>query len=151
MLANDVASILNSQTQQTPARDYSTELDKNAFLLLLTKQIANQDPLDPMKSNEFVSQLAQFGSLEQAINLNASFDQFMAFEQLTQASNLIGKFVICLVPTVNGLVPVSGTVQRVMTLDGIAYLALSDGSEVEFSTVVSVELDSPFDSRSDLR
>ena len=151
MLANDVASLLNSQTQQTPARDYSTDLGKEAFLLLLTKQLANQDPLDPMKSDEFVSQLAQFGSLEQQINLNASFEQFMAYEQLSQASSLIGKYVICLVPTINGLVPVSGTVEKAMTLDGVAYLSLSDGSDVELSTVVSVEPEPPFDSKEDFR
>jgi flagellar basal-body rod modification protein FlgD len=143
MLANEIANLINSQTQQTPARDNSTDLDKNAFLLLLTKQLANQDPLNPMESDQFVSQLAQFGSLEQAMNLNSSFGQFMSFEQLTQASSLIGKYVTCLVPTSAGYATVSGNVEKAMSLDGVAYLSLSDGSEVELSTVVTVEPFSP--------
>ncbi len=139
MLANDVVSLLNSQTSQTQIRTPSPEMDKQTFLILLTKQLANQDPLDPMKSEEFVSQLAQFSSLEQAMTLNANFEQFMAFQQLTQATSLIGKTVVCLVYTPEGLIPVAGVVEMVMTLDGQVYLKLSDGSEVELSSVISVE------------
>lgn len=50
----------------------NSDLDKNAFLNLLTTQLANQDPLDPMDDREFIAQLAQFSSLEQLNNLNAS-------------------------------------------------------------------------------
>jgi len=139
MLAYDIANLLNSQTVQSPARNMSTDLDKQAFLLLLVKQLGNQDPLDPMDNSEFVSQLALFGSLEQQINLNASFEQFLSFQQLTQASTLLGKVVICFVPTDQGVVPVRGTVEQVMMIDGTVYLKLSDGSEVELDTVVSVE------------
>jgi flagellar basal-body rod modification protein FlgD len=139
MLAYDIASLLNSQVTQTPARDNTNELDKNAFLLLLVKQLSNQDPLDPMKNEEFVSQLAQFGSLEQAMNLNTSFDKFMSFQQLTQASSLLGKKVICFVPTEDGVVPTSGTVEQVMTYEGDVLLRLSNGDEVLLDTVVSVQ------------
>ncbi|MFH1677050.1 MAG: flagellar hook capping FlgD N-terminal domain-containing protein [bacterium] len=139
MLAYEIANLLNLQNIQTPARTPSNELDKQDFLELLIKQMANQDPLDPMENSEFVSQLAQFGALEQSINLNESFENFMSFQQLTQASLLLGKKVICLVPTDDGLAAASGTVNQVMTINGTAYLCLSDGSEVELSTVVSVE------------
>jgi len=142
MLAYDIANLLNSQTIQTPARNLENDLDKEAFLLLLVKQLGNQDPLDPMNNEEFVSQLAMFGSLEQQINLNSSFEQFMSFQELTQASTLLGKEVICLVPMGDGSVaPVTGVVEQVMMIDGTAYLKLSDGSEIELSTVVSVEPD----------
>lgn len=139
MLANDVVSLLNSQISQTQIRTPSPEMDKQTFLILLTKQLANQDPLDPMRSEEFVSQLAQFSSLEQAMNLNANFEKFMAFQQLTQATSLIGKTVVCLVYTPEGVIPVAGVVEMVMTLDGQVFLKLSDGSEVELSTVISVQ------------
>lgn len=49
------------------------DLDKNAFLRLLTTQLANQDPLNPIEDREFIAQLAQFGSLEQMQNLNKTF------------------------------------------------------------------------------
>lgn len=62
-------------------------LDKNAFLKILTAELANQDPLnsdnDPTK---YVSQLATFSSLEQMANLNGTMS-------LNSASSLVGKTV----------------------------------------------------------
>jgi flagellar basal-body rod modification protein FlgD len=43
---------------------------EQTFLQLLVSQIQNQDPLNPTDSTQFVSQLAQFSSLEQLININ---------------------------------------------------------------------------------
>jgi flagellar basal-body rod modification protein FlgD len=40
------------------------DLDRSAFLKLFTAQLQNQNPLDPMKNEAFVAQLAQFSSLE---------------------------------------------------------------------------------------
>jgi len=139
MLANEVASILNSQVTQTPSRNPDTELGKEDFLLLLVKQLSNQDPLEPLKNEDFMGQLASFSSLEQSINLNDSFTQFLAFQQLTQASTLIGKQVIAFVNTEDGVVPVTGVVDQVMMLDGKAILHLSNGNEVSLESVVSVQ------------
>ena len=50
------------------------DLDKDAFLRLLTTQLANQDPLNPMEDREFIAQLAQFSSLEQMQNLNKNIE-----------------------------------------------------------------------------
>ncbi len=147
MLAQDITNLLNSQVVHTPARDTSTDLDKESFLLLLVKQLANQDPLDPMTNEEFVSQLAMFGTLEQEMNLNSSFEQFLSFQQLTQASTLLGKEVICLVQTSEGIIPVNGIVEQVMQVNGEAILKLSDGSEVLLDSVVSVENPSTEDRR----
>lgn len=51
----------------------TNDLDKDAFLRLLTTQLANQDPLNPIEDREFIAQLAQFSSLEQMQNLNKTF------------------------------------------------------------------------------
>jgi len=45
------------------------------FLTLLIHQLQNQDPLDPMKSDEFAVQLAQFSSLEQLVQINQKLDE----------------------------------------------------------------------------
>ena len=48
--------------------------DYQSFLKLLTAQLANQDPLEPMDSSTFVTQLAQLSQVEQAISTNASLE-----------------------------------------------------------------------------
>ncbi|MEY8415753.1 flagellar hook capping FlgD N-terminal domain-containing protein [Tissierella praeacuta] len=59
----------NKKTEDKKTND----LDKDAFLRLLTTQLANQDPLNPIEDREFIAQLAQFSSLEQMQNLNKTF------------------------------------------------------------------------------
>lgn len=55
-------------TSTTSATNFSEDFD--TFLQLLTAQIRNQDPLEPMDSTQFVEQLATFSSLEQQVATN---------------------------------------------------------------------------------
>ena len=48
------------------------------FLVLLTTQLKNQDPLSPMDANEFTSQLVQFTGVEQSVNTNQKLDAMLA-------------------------------------------------------------------------
>jgi flagellar basal-body rod modification protein FlgD len=50
----------------------------NTFLKLLTAQLRNQDPLEPLDSTQFVEQLATFSSLEQNVKSNSSLDVIAA-------------------------------------------------------------------------
>ena len=50
--------------QQMMANSGDDELGRDAFLTLLTTQLTNQNPLDPMDNEAFVAQLAQFSSVE---------------------------------------------------------------------------------------
>lgn len=50
-------------------------LGKQDFLELLVTQLRNQDPMNPMKGQEFAAQLAQFSSVEQLININDTLGQ----------------------------------------------------------------------------
>ncbi|MEE9210604.1 MAG: flagellar hook assembly protein FlgD [Kiloniellales bacterium] len=68
----------------------------DTFLLLLTTQLQNQDPLDPMRSEEFTQQLVQFAGVEQSINTNKKLDQLVQLQtssQLNSAVSFIGKLV----------------------------------------------------------
>ena len=73
-----------------------SDLDRNAFLRLFTTQLQNQNPLDPMKNEAFVAQLAQFSSLEATTRMSDSLDQFVttqSSEKIMRGASLIGKNV----------------------------------------------------------
>lgn len=83
-------------SQGTSATPSTSSLGKNDFLKLLTAQLANQDPLNPVDNQAFIAQLAQFSSLEQLQNVSTRLDSLIAATttstQLGSAS-LVGKTV----------------------------------------------------------
>lgn len=82
-----------NQTTSLSAPQPSSELDKNAFLKLLTAQLRYQDPANPMSSDQFMGQMAQFSSLEQMTNISGTSEQTLWNSQVTQAVQTIGKTV----------------------------------------------------------
>mgnify|MGYP000751893206 CR=1 FL=1 len=81
-----------SQSTQTTERS-GMEIDRDAFLKLLLAQMSNQDPLSPMDSEQFLSQLAQLNTLDQMWRMNENLQAFMSQQQLLQASAMIGRTV----------------------------------------------------------
>ena len=72
------------------------EMGKQDFLTLFTAQLKNQNPLDPVKNEAFVAQLAQFSQLEALTNMQGSLDSFvksMSAERVLSGASLIGKRV----------------------------------------------------------
>lgn len=63
--------------KQAVPKGGTNQLGRDAFLKLLTTQLAHQDPFDPVQDTEFIAQLAQFSSLEQMSNLNEVFGKKM--------------------------------------------------------------------------
>ena len=71
-------------------------LGKDDFLNLLVTQLQHQDPLSPMDSAEFTSQLAQFSSLEQMNNINTNLEVLQLYQASinnSQAVGFIGKTI----------------------------------------------------------
>ena len=104
-------------------------LGRQEFLKLLTTQLQNQHPLDPMKNEQFVAQLAQFSTLEATLSMSGSLDNFVTSRKendVLQASNLIGRSVA--VSTGEGFL------QTDSDLPG--YLTLPSGADAVFVTVV---------------
>ncbi len=64
---------------------------KQQFLQLLVSQLTHQDPLEPVKQEDFLAQLAQFSTLEGVENLNANFSQMLQLQQLTNGASLLGR------------------------------------------------------------
>lgn len=69
------ASAKASARAAEPAASNEMASDFETFLMLLTAQMRNQDPLKPMESTEFVAQLASFSSVEQQVRTNDGLDR----------------------------------------------------------------------------
>jgi flagellar basal-body rod modification protein FlgD len=59
------------------------------FLQLLTTQLQNQNPLDPLDTNQFTQQLVQFASVEQQLKTNEQLTSLIALQQMTQATQAL--------------------------------------------------------------
>lgn len=59
-------------TPEVPKR--TNQMGKDAFLQLLTTQLAHQDPTAPQDNAEMIAQLAQFSTLEQLTQISAKLD-----------------------------------------------------------------------------
>ncbi|MEE9442142.1 MAG: flagellar hook capping FlgD N-terminal domain-containing protein [candidate division Zixibacteria bacterium] len=78
----------------------SKDLGRDEFLRLLVAQLSHQDPMNPIKDEAFVAQLAQFSSLEQLENMNRNMIDSLNYDFLlsqtisnTMATSLIGRSV----------------------------------------------------------
>ena len=58
----------------------------DSFLQLLTTQLKNQNPLDPLDTNQFTQQLVQFAQVEQQMSMNTSLGTLISLQQATQTS-----------------------------------------------------------------
>jgi flagellar basal-body rod modification protein FlgD len=79
-------------------------VDYQAFLKLLVAEMKNQDPTEPMDATQQISQLAQFSSVEQAVQTNTKLDQLLASSSLSQADGIIGRTVTNADGTISGVV-----------------------------------------------
>jgi flagellar basal-body rod modification protein FlgD len=122
------AAVSNSSgatTKGTKIVKQGSEMDKNAFLKILAAELTNQDPMAAKDSTQYVSQMAQFASMEQMTNLNTTMSGYAA-------NSLIGKGVITKVNDIYG-VPYAGIVKDVTNKAGqiIVGVEVTNGSSTE--------------------
>lgn len=91
-MMNNVSNVSNSLYASTlnAYRNTSGVLDKDAFLRLLVTELKNQNPMEPMNNREFISQMAQFSTLEQMSNLSSSIENFIKTESVAMKLNAVG-------------------------------------------------------------
>ncbi|SRR5579883_2595830 len=58
----------------------------DTFLQLLTTQLQNQNPLDPLDTNQFTQQLVEFASVEQQVNMNTNLQTLISLQQTTETT-----------------------------------------------------------------
>src|SRR2546429_3268988 len=95
------AAVVNNNATSTSSTSGSTGIDKNTlagnfqtFLTLLTTQLKNQNPLDPLDTNQFTQQLVEFAGVEQQLKTNDGLTSLISLQQTaqsTQALNFVGK------------------------------------------------------------
>ena len=110
----------------------SAEL-RDEFMTLLVAQLRNQDPLEPVKQENFISQLAQFSTLESIEGLGGRFEEMLQVQELSYGANLVGKTVVY--DTVEG--QQSGVVQSVFSDSGSVIVDV-DGTLVDLNHLVGV-------------
>jgi flagellar basal-body rod modification protein FlgD len=85
------ASSANALASQQIAGNFQS------FLQLLTTQLQNQNPLDPLDTNQFTQQLVEFAGVQEQLNTNDSLSTLVSLQQTTaatQALDFVGKTAI---------------------------------------------------------
>src|SRR5258705_11538555 len=88
------SSVTAATNNTTPSN--STGVDKNTlagnfqtFLTLLTTQLKNQNPLDPLDTNQFTQQLVQFAQVEQQLKQNEQLGTLISIEKTAQSTTAL--------------------------------------------------------------
>ncbi|MEK9197776.1 flagellar hook assembly protein FlgD [Lysinibacillus halotolerans] len=137
----------------TPTTKYSetgdnSSLGKDAFLKILITQLQNQDPTQPMDDKEFISQMAQFSSLEQMQNMTTAMEDLLMSQiqtQLMSYTTFVGKEVkwheITDEKDEEGNYIINegtGIINEMKFVDGQAVFILDDGKEITAGNISSI-------------
>ena len=87
------ATAAATNTSTSTGLGSSSTVSKDEFLKLLVTQLKYQDPLDPQKPDQFVTELAQFSTLEQMTNMSSSLETLATKTTSAQWVSAIGKRV----------------------------------------------------------
>lgn len=151
MEINNVRSTGYSKTENgTLIVEAGKDMNKDLFLKMLVGQMTNQDPFNPQDPTQYITQLSQFSSLEQMMELNSSMEYLIGVNNgvlvnsaLGTASNLIGKSIEVNAQDESGKQQsYSGIVKSTSIKDGTVYfeIKLESGEvkEFEYSALVKV-------------
>ena len=118
-------------TAKNKVKATSSTMDQGAFLTLFTTQLKNQNPLDPVKNEAFVAQLAQFSQLEATTAMKTSMEtmvQSMQGDKMLAGASMIGRKVA--VPNAPAMLlggqPVQASVDLPNGADGVQ-MQIMDG------------------------
>ncbi len=96
-MIDQISGIPRVEEESLYAEKTTDSLGRDEFLKLFLTQMNYQDPLNPMDSQQFSAQLAQFSTLEQLYNVNDNLESMGASQSQSsryQALNFIGKEVL---------------------------------------------------------
>ena len=100
-----------------------------SFLQLLTTQLQNQNPLDPLDTNQFTQQLVEFAGVQQQLNTNDSLATLVSLQQATQSTEALSY--------VGKTVTVSGNTATMANSEAVWALSVPSASNVDISIASS--------------
>ena len=122
-----------------------SEISMENFLTLFVTQLQNQNPLDPTDNTEFMSQLAQFSTLEQEqqqteylSDISSIGSASLQLDQISLASTFIGK-TIKYSDSSDSSKTLSGVVEGVKLEEDGTVSFLIDGESVSISNFIEVD------------
>ena len=124
------AALPTSTASTSPKKPASGSVDYNTFLQLMLAEMKYQDPTQPKDASEYMSQFAQFSTVEQGIQTNNKLDSLLASQALAQADGLIGRTATSSDGSVSGQIAsitVSAGGATTATLSDGRTLSLRDG------------------------
>jgi len=127
----DPTSTIQSQAMFNLA---GSQLDRDAFMHLLVTELRYQDPTQPMEDKEFIAQLAQFSTLEQAEQTNTQLSLLAQLLSAGQAVSLVGRTIEYIGPEGDTL---TGEVTAIAFDQGLPYLLVGE-EEINPANVISV-------------
>jgi flagellar basal-body rod modification protein FlgD len=93
---SSITATVSDNTSTSSTSSSSTGVDRNTlagnfqtFLTLLTTQLKNQNPLDPLDTNQFTQQLVQFAQVEQQLKQNEQLATLVSIEKTAQATTAL--------------------------------------------------------------
>jgi len=119
----------------TRVRNPKSQLKVEDFINMMVTQLQNQDPTDPAKSDQLLSQMSQIGQLQSQQELQTSLATMVQQNSLGSAGNLIGK-VIKGTDSAGG--EVTGAVSSVKVIKGDVTLELDSGKQLSLSKVTDI-------------
>jgi flagellar basal-body rod modification protein FlgD len=137
-MIEQISSMPSSVNFSNSPREVSSgsQLQMDDFLQLLTSQITNQDPLEPMKDTEFISQMANIASLEQMEQFSKGFSKFADSQVDLLAQSYLGNQV----EIFSEGNTFSGIVEAVNRNDDGSSSVVVDGKSYDPSLIKRVEL-----------
>ncbi len=110
------------------------------YMKLLTTQLRNQNPLEPMDNSDMTAQLTQFSQLSQLESMNTRFSDVLKTVERDHATSLLGKEVSFIGRTSLGTTDlISGTVNQIVNTEG-GGIALGVGDySLTLSDIISVK------------
>ncbi len=107
----------------------TTQLGETDFLTLLTTELQNQDPTNPVDETQSIAQLAQFSALQATNNLSTSFANFQSNFGVLQSASLIGHSVSVNSPNAAGnSSTITGTISAISVVNGAPEFTMTDSN-----------------------